>query len=237
MLRTFALVGAVLVGAGLLHASTTTATGIDGQALRRPLQGIVPVNPPEPLPVAGVKLVARDAGSNKEVAHTTSAKDGSYHFDLPPGKYKLEAKFGALWHYTQTVEVPAKNRLALKSFFRYTGNSFPPSAPPARASNPTAFVEIDVEGKLPAKLELKNGDTVDFTKVFPGSLKMVYVETNDDKVLEPQWVPLTTPQTPLPTKVVVRRFKALKTGTCTVTVTFEDNSGKQTTKDIEVTVK
>ncbi len=218
---------------------TAPTSGIKGEALRRPLQGIVPVDPPKALPVAGVEIIVKDAKTGKEVARTKTAKDGTYNLTLPAGQYKLEAKYGRDWVYTATVNVGANQWVTLQSYFRYTGKHFPPSAGPRNpASAATAKTsEIDVEGKLPQTLTMSVGDVVDFTKVFPGSLKMVYTESSDESVLEQKWVPLTTPQTPLPTKVVVGRFEAKKAGTAKVIITFEDNGGKQTTKEIAVTVK
>lgn len=107
----------------------------------------------------------------------------------------------------------------------------------AASAKSARHLEYDVEGTLPKTIELAVGDVLDLTKIFPGSLKMAYAESDNDSVLSHKWVPKTLPNTPLPVKVVVGRFEATKSGKAKVTVTIEANNGSKTTRVIEVTVK
>lgn len=135
LLATLSFAGATLAcdccaPAGKTGATSPAVAGIQGEALRYPLQGIVPVDPykPKPQPVVNVEFVAKDAKTGKVVARTKSDKDGKYKLVLPPGTYTLEAKSGD-WVYNEKVTVGTNQFVKLRSFFKYTGNVFPPSAP------------------------------------------------------------------------------------------------------------
>jgi hypothetical protein len=244
-------IASVAVMFGLVTASFATngaakasASVVQGQAVRFPLQGIVPVDPPKPIPLAAAEIVAYDAKTGKEVARIKTDKDGKFKLTLPNGEYKLESTYGKDWRYTGVIKIPGGNQADLKLVFRYTGKPRPPAAGPrnpGRTAPPTVpatkSIEYDVEGNLPARIELTPGQVVDFTKVFPGSSVMVYAEADDNTILEQKWVPHTAPRTKLPTKSVIGRFEAKKVGTAKITLTFETNSGKRTTKVIPVFVK
>jgi Carboxypeptidase regulatory-like domain len=73
-------------------ASAAHTTGIGGTATAGPVCPVEKI-PPDPScaprPVAGANLVVRDpAGS--EIARATTAADGTFFVDLPPGRYTVE---------------------------------------------------------------------------------------------------------------------------------------------------
>ncbi len=109
-------------------------SGVDGQALHHVLQGIVPLKPVPSVPIAGIDIIAKDAVTGKEIARAKTDKDGKYRLALPKGNYKLEAKYGSNWTYSQDVKVLASKWVNLKSNFKHDGNGpLPPSAPPGNA--------------------------------------------------------------------------------------------------------
>jgi len=75
-------------------ASGGGKTGIGGTATAGPVCPVAKI-PPDPAcaprPVAGAVLVIR-AASGSEVARVTTGADGTFHADVPPGEYVMEAQ-------------------------------------------------------------------------------------------------------------------------------------------------
>src|SRR5207302_9714915 len=106
-------------------AAVRAPSGVDGQALKHAVFGNPPKNPPPPSPIAGVTITARDAQTGKVAGTATTDQSGDFHLALPAGKYKLEAKSGRNWTYSEDVTVTANRWLKLKSHFRYSGPPIP----------------------------------------------------------------------------------------------------------------
>ncbi len=111
-------------------AAQPVKSGVEGKALRFPVFGNAPTFKVPPTPVVGVEMVVKDAKTGKEVGRTKTDKEGKFQVDLPAGDYKIEAKDGKHWEYSESFKVKANERVKLRFVhFRYIGPPIPSAGP------------------------------------------------------------------------------------------------------------